>query len=62
MSMKSFLGGAPPLYQAHESSLLLMQAKCWACRPYMAFSIIQSVHRHSVGLLIRQGREVQRVI
>lgn len=60
--MKSFLGGASPLYQAQESSLLLMQAKCWACLPYMAFSITQSVHRHSEGLLIRQGREVQRVI
>lgn len=62
MSMKSFLGGAAPLYQAHESSLLLMQAKCWACCPYTAFSITQSVHRHSEGPLIRQGMEVQRVI
>lgn len=62
MSMKSFLGGAAPRYQAHESSLLLMQEKCWACCPYTAFSITQSVHRHSEGLLIMQGMEVQRVI
>lgn len=60
--MKSFLGGAAPRYQAHESSLLLMQAKCLACCPYTAFSITQSVHRHSEGLLIRQGMEVQGVI
>lgn len=62
MSRKSFLGGAAPLYQAQESSLLLMQAKYLACCPLTVFSITQSSHRHSAGLLIMQGMEVQRVI
>lgn len=62
MSMKSFLASAAPLYQEHESSLLLMQVKCLACCPYLAFSNTQSVHRHSEGLSIRQGMAEQRVI
>lgn len=62
MSRKSLLGGIAPLYQAQEPSLLLMQAKCLACCPLTVFSSTQSNHRHSAGLLIMQGMEVQRVI
>lgn len=62
MSMKSFLGGASPRYQEHESSLLLMQVKCLACFPYLAFSNTKSVHRHSEGLLTSQGMAAQGMI
>lgn len=62
MSRKSLLGGAAPLYQAQESSFLLMQAKCWACCPFTVLSITQSNHRHSAGPLMAHGTDVQRVI
>lgn len=62
MSRNSLLGGAAPLYQAQESSLLLMQAKCWACCPLTVLSITQSNHRHSAGPLMAHGTDVQRVI
>lgn len=62
MSRKSLLGGAAPLYQAQESSFLLMQAKCWACCPLTVLSITQSNHRHSAGPLMAHGTDVQRVI
>ena len=63
MSRNSCLGGAVPQYQAHEPSLLLMQAQCFACRPSTLFSsIAQSVQRHASEEETKQGMERQREI